>query len=201
MLFKAFIVLRWWIHLVKACPSLYRANKHDLAVKHRVNLDKQKHFFKVASLILSKALSLDLNHRGFGSLEIPLNKLVMHYSDRSWHYGANVLSNEIFSGVTKNMLKLLIDINYQTNLVSCGSDNDDTRGSVLSEYQILCPSLLTPVQFTLVDSKRFLKKIYSVLLIVHDVQQEEAMATDQLNILRIYRLGFFENLLKFKIVL
>ena len=102
----------------------------------------------------------------------------MHYSDRSWHYGANVLSNEIFSGVAKNMLKLLIDIDYQTNVVGCGSDNNDTRGSVLSKYRILCPSLLTPVHFTLVNSKRFLKKIYCVLLIVHDVKEEEAMPAD-----------------------
>ena len=61
MLVKAFILLRGWIHLVKPCPSLYRANKHDLAMEHRVNLYKQKHFFEVASLIFSKALSLDLN--------------------------------------------------------------------------------------------------------------------------------------------
>lgn len=73
--------------------SLNEADEHNFLVDLREDLDNQLNFFQVTFLVLGKKVSLDLNHIGFGGLEVPLDQLIVclsygprdDLSDVSWY--------------------------------------------------------------------------------------------------------------------
>lgn len=197
LLFVYFEFCLGGIHIHESLRLLYETDKLNSISQLGINLYNQVYLLEIALFTFSEELSLDVYHCLSGCLEVSVNEVIMHLSNRSRHDHVDIFVDEIFALESQNILNFIVDMHYGAYFSWGGRHHNNGGAGVFTESSLLIVWHLRwlLIYLVLIYADSFLHAYYRIIIIVYDVQQEGTVAVQKLNFVRVYLLKFAGNLL------
>ena len=116
LLLKFFVFLLWRFHIFEAIMPLNEPDKDYLLVDLRIDFHEKLNFLDVSLDTCAEKVSFSVNDHWFCSLKVSLDQAIMALSNWPWHKHTDVLTYQVLSFVSKNVLDFLVSMLNYPNL-------------------------------------------------------------------------------------